>query len=207
MVRERGYDRGADSTGPGFIRAAEGTELKFEVDDLPKTMNYDVVIRYQPQMKGDWESVRVTVVRPDVYDPEGPCANSHPNYERDIRTTLPDYETSAVALHDICLESGKSYKFIVSLQRHEPYQDNPAAQILIDSIVLIPRIEITPILHGTHQAEARHREFVNAGCNHTYYDVNYEKNAPEECRELLKAISVFINNGATGRFRVRGMAQ
>ncbi|XP_058129242.1 laminin subunit beta-1 [Anopheles ziemanni] len=197
VVRERANDRDADFTGPGFIRAAEGTKLEFTLDDIPKTMNYDVQIRYHPQMKGDWENVRTTVIRPEVYNPEGPCANSHPSYERDIKTTLSEYETSAFALQDICLESGKTYKFIVMFERHNPYDDNPTAQILIDSIVLLPRIEMTPILQGTHQAEVRHREFVNAACNHTYYDVNYNTVAPEECRDILDMISVYINNGAT----------
>lgn len=116
------------------MRAFEGTELKFTVDDIPKTMNYDVVVRYSPQMKGDWEDIRMTVIRPDEYDPDGPCANSHPEYERDFHTTLSEYETSAVAMKDICLENGKTYKFIVSFQRHDPYRDNGAAQILIDSV-------------------------------------------------------------------------
>lgn len=76
----------------------------------------------------------MTVIRPDEYDPDGPCANSHPEYERDFHTTLSEYETSAVAMRDICLENGKTYKFIVTFQRHDPYRDNGAAQILIDSV-------------------------------------------------------------------------
>uniref|UniRef100_A0A8D8FJB6 Laminin subunit beta-1 n=1 Tax=Culex pipiens TaxID=7175 RepID=A0A8D8FJB6_CULPI len=197
VIREHPHDRQPSWTGPGFIRAHEGTELKFTVDDIPKTMNYDVVVRYSPQMKGDWEDIRMSVIRPDDYNPDGPCANSHPNYERDIHTTLSEYESSAVAMHDVCLETGKTYKFIVSFQRHNPYDDNPAAQILIDSIVLVPRIEVTPIFHGTPQADLRYREYKDLGCNQTYYDVNYDASARPECKDLLNTVSVFVFNGAT----------
>lgn len=108
-------------------------------------MNYDVVVRYSPQMKGDWEDIQTSVIRPDVYDPEGPCANSYPDYERDIHTTLSEYETSAVAMHDVCLETGKMYKIIVSFRRHDPYKDNGAAQILVDSVCLLFTIDIEVI--------------------------------------------------------------
>ncbi|XP_065087000.1 laminin subunit beta-1 isoform X1 [Ochlerotatus camptorhynchus] len=197
VIREHPHGHPPTWTGPGFIRAYEGTELKFTVDDIPKTMNYDVVVRYSPQMKGDWEDIQTSVIRPDEYDPEGPCANSYPDYERDIHTTLSEYETSAVALHDVCLETGKTYKFIVSFQRHDPYKDNGAAQILIDSIVLVPRIEVTPIFHGNPPAEVRYREYQNLGCNQTYYDVNYDMDARPECKDLLNMVSVFVFNGAT----------
>ena len=140
VIRDRPRDRQPTWTGPGFIRAHEGTELKFTIDDIPKTMNYDVQIRYSPQIKGDWDDVRISIIRPDPYDPEGDCANSHPSKEVNIHTTLAEYELSKIALEDICLEQGKTYKFIVSFQQHNPYDNDPAAQILIDSVSKIMRI-------------------------------------------------------------------
>lgn len=100
-------------------------------------MSYDVAIRYQTATRGDWEDARITIVRPDGYDPEGPCANSHPSYEDRVPFSLPEYETSVVALYDVCLEQGKAYKFKINFQRHRQHEDNPSAQILIDSVILI----------------------------------------------------------------------
>lgn len=218
IIRERSHDYPPTWTGDGFIRVHEGNEVTFTINEIPKTMNYDIVLRYLTQTKGDWEDVRVTIERPD-YDPEGPCGNSHPNYERNRPLSLGEYETSAVALYDVCLENGKTYKFKISFQRQNPHEDNPAAYILIDSvimsitsfsnnpllnysisfelqIVLVPKIEVTPIFTGSIPAETRLREFTQLGCNQTYYDVNYEKTASQECRDLLNTVSIFVFNGA-----------
>lgn len=98
-------------------------------------MSYDVILRYQTQMRGgDWEDARITVIRPDPYDPHGECANSHPSREDRVEFRLPEYGTSTIALYDVCLEQGKTYRFKVQLYRHRKDQDNPSAQILIDSV-------------------------------------------------------------------------
>uniref|UniRef100_W4VRM4 Putative laminin n=1 Tax=Corethrella appendiculata TaxID=1370023 RepID=W4VRM4_9DIPT len=197
VVRDRPIDRQPDWTGPGFTRAHEGTNLDFTVDGVPQTMSYDIVLRYSPQIKGDWDDIRVTVIRPDPYDPNGPCANSYPENEKDRHVTLSEYEHSAVLLSDVCLESGKTYKFKISFQRHNPYEDNPAAQILIDSLVLVPLIEVTPIFEGNAPGEQRLKDYKLLGCNDTYYDVNYDSEAREECKDLLNKVSIYVYNGAS----------
>lgn len=134
MAKERPYDRPATWTGPGYTRVHEGTELEFTVDDIPRTMPYDVVIRYQTQVRGDWEVARITIERPDDYDANGDCSKSHPSYEQHIQFGLPEHSTSITALDNICLERGKIYKVKVVFERHRQNEDNPAAQILIDSV-------------------------------------------------------------------------
>lgn len=99
-------------------------------------MTYDVVVRYLTQTRGNWEDARITLERPEGYDPEGPCANSHPSYEQQIPFSLPENDNKVVALHDICLEENKVYKFKIHFERHRNSEDNPAAQILIDSVGL-----------------------------------------------------------------------
>jgi len=37
-------------TGVGFMRAFEGSEIEFDVDDVKTGMNYDIIIRYEPQV-------------------------------------------------------------------------------------------------------------------------------------------------------------
>lgn len=51
MIREP-YRDGRDSTwsGPGFVRANEDSFIEFDVTDLTTTMEYDLVIRYEPQV-------------------------------------------------------------------------------------------------------------------------------------------------------------
>lgn len=100
-------------------------------------MNYDVQIRYSPQIRGNWDDVRISVIRPDAVGHDSECANINPLEEQERTLRMNEYESSVVALHDLCLEEGKTYKFIVSFHRQSYYEPNPKAQILIDSVNLI----------------------------------------------------------------------
>ncbi len=97
-------------------------------------MNYDVQIRYSPQIRGSWDDVRISVIRPDAVGQNNECANINPLEEQERTLRMYEYENSVVALQDLCLEEGKTYKFIVSFHRQSLYEPNPKAQILIDSV-------------------------------------------------------------------------
>nr|CAD7401088.1 unnamed protein product [Timema cristinae] len=76
-------------TGTGFMRTFEDSKLEFIVDNIQTSMEYDIVIRYEPQLPGKWEDVRVIVERTGPVDQNGPCANSLP--QDDIKITdLPE---------------------------------------------------------------------------------------------------------------------
>lgn len=132
MVPKRPHD--SPATGPGYTRVPEGTELVITVDHVPRTLQYDVVVRYQTQVRGDWEVARITIERPEGYDHEGACSTAHPSYEQNIPFALPERSNSVNALSDICLERGKVYKVKLYFERHRQTEDNPAAHILIDSV-------------------------------------------------------------------------
>lgn len=38
-------------TGPGFVRLQEGQELEFLITSLPRAMDYDVLLRLEPQVR------------------------------------------------------------------------------------------------------------------------------------------------------------
>lgn len=168
---------------------------------MPKTSQYDVVIRYVPQQKGEWEDVLVTIVRPDIYDPSSldPCRNKDPAYETDVSTTLSDYDRSSVVLYDVCLEKDKKYKFVITFRSQRREEANPSAQILIDSIALIPRIEVTTLFSERPETRNIVNELKRYNCNTTYYEVNYDKKLDQQCQDLINSIAVIINNGATGK--------
>lgn len=122
------------ATGPGYIRALEGTEITIRVDDIPRTMEYDVIVRYWIPRDDLWEDARITVTRPDSYDPEGPCANSHPVNEQGVEFQFPARVITATALQEVCLEQDKVYYFKIYLYQHRKGEANPSAQIYIDSV-------------------------------------------------------------------------
>lgn len=37
-------------TGPGFARVKDGAGLMFTVDNIPYAMEYDIMIRYEPEV-------------------------------------------------------------------------------------------------------------------------------------------------------------
>lgn len=97
-------------------------------------MNYDVQLRYSPQIRGNWEDVRISVVRPKPIGSDSECYNVNPLDEQERSLRLNEYESQTIALPDLCLEEGQTYKFIVSFHRQSSYEPNPKAQILVDSV-------------------------------------------------------------------------
>ncbi|TMW54832.1 hypothetical protein DOY81_000065 [Sarcophaga bullata] len=192
-------DRIPDSTGIGFIRVPENSELIITVDDIPRSMPYDVVIRYQSTSRGNWEDAFITLIRPDEVDPEGDCAAAVPPGSSISRVHfgLPDRERQVIALREVCLEAGKVYKFKIHFERRRQNEDNPTATIMIDSLTLIPRIELTPVFSGSPLAEDRRQEYYDLGCNQSLYDLRYVAFANKRCRELENYVSTIIHDGAS----------
>lgn len=66
---------------------------------------------------------------------------------------------------------------------------------------MIPRIEATPIFSGSPPAESRKHDYVALGCNETYYDVNYNAETREKCKDLLNTVSIYVFGGAARKFK------
>ncbi|XP_022231765.2 laminin subunit beta-1 [Drosophila obscura] len=184
-------------TGIGFTRVPENSEMVFTVDNIPRSMPYDVVIRYQSTSRGDWDDAYITLVRPDEIDPDGECAElvAATSSETRIPFQLPDRNRQVVALNDVCLEAGKVYKFKIYFERRRHNEDSPTATILVDSLTLIPRIEVTPIFTGSPMADLRRREYAKHNCNQSLYDINYKSDP--ECRDLDNYVSTYVHDGAS----------
>lgn len=54
VEREPPPDHLASWTGTGFARVLEGSWVEFHVSDVPFSTEYDVIIRYEPQVSTGW---------------------------------------------------------------------------------------------------------------------------------------------------------
>ncbi|XP_022829188.1 laminin subunit beta-1 [Spodoptera litura] len=185
-------DRKETWTGPGFMKLPESSTLVFVINNIQKSMNYNVLIRYEPQSPINWEEATILVKRPLPIDADSPCANVTPEDDT-INTYLPSNQRSVLVTPAVCLEKGKETEIRIYLGRQDSRLPNSRASILIDSIVLIPSFDDLPFLARN---SSMREEFERFNCGDPYYyDLNRE-NVPEICKKYHASIGFYIRNGS-----------
>uniref|UniRef100_A0A6A7G3W6 Laminin subunit beta-1-like isoform X5 n=4 Tax=Hirondellea gigas TaxID=1518452 RepID=A0A6A7G3W6_9CRUS len=192
VMRERNKD-GTPSpwTGLGFMRVVEGSRLEFDIENIETSMEYDLVIRYEPQFRGQWDNVEVTIERFGPVDPTGQCRNVRPINDQMV-VSLREGERHETLFPPVCLEKDRRYKVRVEFRRSNAQQDLPSASILIDSIMLIPRTENLPFYTGTPENDNLRLEFEYYRCRDSFYTGDMAT-VPELCSENhLDSIGFYV---------------
>lgn len=136
MIREPYRDgRNNSWTGLGFMQAIEDSVLNFTVDDVQRTMWYDIIVRYEPKYPGTWDDAQIIIERDGPVDPDGPCADWRPEHDQ-LWVQLPTSQRSSVASPPVCLEAGKVYTVLLQLRKFAGPPESPTGTILIDSVGL-----------------------------------------------------------------------
>lgn len=193
VIRENFPDGRKETwSGPGFMKVPESSTLVFIINNLKKSMNYNVLVRYEPQSPQNWEEATILVKRPLPIDSDSPCANVRPEDDT-VHIRLPSNSRSVLASPPICLEKEKEYEIRIYLGRQDGVTSNTRASILIDSIVLIPSFDNLPFLKN---GSAMRDEFDRYNCGDSYYyDLNRE-NVPYICKKYHASIGFYIRNGS-----------
>ncbi|KAG6801748.1 laminin subunit beta-1 isoform X1 [Apis mellifera caucasica] len=197
VIREPYRDgRNSTWTGTGFMKALEGSILNFTIDDIRKSLWYDIIVRYEPIQVGSWENVQIIIERDGPVDPNGPCAEWRPEYDQ-LYAQLPLRSRSVVVQPSICLEAGKRYNILLQFRKFNNHIDTPSASILVDSIVLRPRIDAIPFFKTSGIGELRRQEYERYHCSEFFNDINTEwDNIPEICRQYQNSIGYYVYDGA-----------
>ena len=147
-------------TGIGFMQVFEGSDLTFLIPTIFRTLQYDLVVRYDhtDNFPLEWGKVTYEIISLDG-PPSGDCTDS-PNDAAEgedsgsgaleattevaefqgsgdhITTTgefaMPPDTTQTTVSPSVCLERGKRYKIKLTFEQYDP--NTPKATINIDSV-------------------------------------------------------------------------
>ncbi|XP_063053091.1 laminin subunit beta-4 [Engraulis encrasicolus] len=198
VQRERHPDRPVTWTGPGFMRAQQGAILRFNVNNVPASLLYKLVIHYEPESPDDWiATVRVVPSAPLDF---GRCQND-PSTEYDV--PLPGSKRVALLDSTVCLEAGVPYSVDVTLRKTSNPQSPSDIYILIDSLGLIPQADAPVAPEGGDEGGPSGPSSSGPSCaaapedQPQYRCVELRASVSrEQCQGLLTSISALANNGA-----------
>ncbi|KAF4789471.1 hypothetical protein TURU_150894 [Turdus rufiventris] len=214
-------------TGSGFARVRDGAGLTFRVDNVPYPMDYELLLRYEPESAEDWEAV--VSVSSRVLPTSSRCGNLLPS-EQMYRENLPhsqrcngmDWDGLGMGARKVagsccypfavpmpqylalnryvllsrpfCFEPSTPYEVTMRLQRAGVTQRHPGAFILIDSLVLLPRVSELPGFHGA-EAAVRQEELERYQCLEVFRMAPPHPLA-EACARLVCSVSALMHGGA-----------
>lgn len=116
------------------MKTFENTHIEFTVDNIRRTMEYEIAVRYELPTPEDWDEVVIDLVRPGPLDPNSPCVENYNPADDTKRFRLEGNSRNVIVYPPVCLEAGQTYKVRLDFKRSKYDRDTPSASVLIDSV-------------------------------------------------------------------------
>ncbi|XP_042371754.1 laminin subunit beta-4-like, partial [Plectropomus leopardus] len=186
IPRQRTPNHPITWTGLGLVRVLEGAGLRFTVDNLLSSMDYQLVIRYEPEAPSDWlASVSIITLSPG----NGGCS-SDPTGSKTL--TLPGNSRGAFLDSPLCLNAAGQYFVDIVFNKQPESDGSTSSHVLIDSMGLIPRIGSIQDFCSQSDLDT----FPRSRCIGLANEFSPKEVGPDVCKELTKSISARIHRGA-----------
>uniref|UniRef100_A0A8C1ZMK2 Laminin, beta 1b n=1 Tax=Cyprinus carpio TaxID=7962 RepID=A0A8C1ZMK2_CYPCA len=200
-------DRKPTWTGNGFVNIPEGETLRFNIYNLPRSMEYNLMIRYEPLSAPEALTHQHTALLQTML-----CRPSHCTLDpgKDelvcvqclvlfIVYLTPDCVFRCfryVVLPDpVCLEKGQNYTVNINFPQYSSYSYHTSPSTLVDSIVLLPEVQDLDLFSGGHQQREDWEMFQKYRCMERSQSV-IEIPLTDICKDFIFSVSALLHNGA-----------
>ncbi|XP_066489837.1 laminin subunit beta-4 [Tiliqua scincoides] len=188
VIREPIPGKPVTWSGPGFVRVWHGAGLRFMINNIPFLMDFNIIIRYEPESLEDW--MASIVVKHSGIIGSGRCWN-RAALQEPLSLALPSTARIEMLSTPVCFEPGAEYFVDVYFYKSSDSDMTTPSSILIDSLGLIPRISSVENLCNKQDLE----EYQQYHCIEIASEIGPHI-LPEVCAKLIASLSARIHNGA-----------
>ncbi|XP_051974136.1 laminin subunit beta-1-like isoform X2 [Xyrauchen texanus] len=179
-------------TGAGFVKVPEGETLRFNVHIFPLSMDYNFMIRYEPLLPDEWEQVVVTVERPRTGYTSTHCMST---YNDEQTVSLHPGSRYVVLPGPVCLEKDQNYTVKISFPLYSSYNYHSSPHTLVDSIVLLPKLQDLDLFSGGPRHYVDWEMFQKYRCMERSHSV-IKIPMMDICRDYIFSVSALMHSGA-----------